>query len=129
MRGGKKRSGAAGGPGPWAERRVEFSRGYWQREEQASAARSAGWWEAVTVTWSPAATPVGDTGRRAATRSPLLGRALATMVDTIGPPVAELVAAGTLRLLDRWREARAVGPSGRRQLPAPARALSRPKGG
>ena len=31
--------------------------GHWRREEQASAIRSAGWWEAVRGTWSPAATP------------------------------------------------------------------------
>jgi hypothetical protein len=94
------------------ERRVQFSRGHWRRDE-ATGAVSAGWWESVTVTWSPAE-------RRPA----LLHRALATAVDTIVPSAAEVVAAGLWRLLGRRAGSRAALPPSRRALPA-ARALPR----
>jgi len=84
----------------WLEQRVQLSRGHWRREEADGAIRSAGWWEAVTVTWSPAATP----GRP----PPLWQRALAAAVDTIAPPVAELAATGARHLLERQRGRRVV---------------------
>jgi hypothetical protein len=40
------------GQGRWLER-VQVARGHWRREEQAGAIGSTGWWESVTVTWSP----------------------------------------------------------------------------
>jgi len=115
MRGGKEHTRAAG---PRLEQRVQFARGHWHREDQAGATRSAGWWESVTVTLSPAAAP---------SRPPsLVQRALATAVDTIVPALAEAAVASGWRLLDQRRRARAVLPSLRRQLPAGGRALPRP---
>jgi hypothetical protein len=100
------------------EHRVQLSRGHWRREEADGAIRSAGWWEAVTVTWSPAAAP--------GHRPRLWHRALAAAVDTIAPSVAELVAASARHLLERQRGTRVVVHSSRRQLPTTARALPRP---
>ncbi len=97
---------------------MQLSRGHWRREEADGANRSAGWWEAVTVTWSPAATP--------GHRPPLWHRALAAAVDTIAPSVAELVAASARHLLERRRGTRVVVHSSRRQLTGAARALPRP---
>lgn len=103
---------------PWLEQQVQFARGHWRREEQAGAVRSAGWWESVTVTLSPAA---------AAARPPsLLRRAAAVAADAIVPSLAELAAAGAQHLLDRWRVTRALRQPARRQLPAAVRALPRP---
>src|SRR5262245_39369277 len=101
----------------WLEQQVQLSRGHWRREEADGAIRSAGWWEAVTVTWSPAATP--------GHRPPLWHRALAAAVDTIAPSVAELVAASARHLLERQRAPRVVVHSSRRQLPGATRALPR----
>jgi hypothetical protein len=101
----------------WLDQRVQLSRGHWRREEADGAIRSAGWWEAVTVTWSPAAAP--------GHRPPLWHRALAVAVDTIVPSVAELVAASARQLLERQRSTRVVVRSSRRHLPPAARALPR----
>jgi hypothetical protein len=102
----------------WLEQRVQLSRGQWRREEAGGAIRSAGWWEAVTVTWSPATAA----GRRPS----LWHRALAAAVDTIAPSVAELMAASARHLLERQRGTRVIVRSSRRQLPTTARALPRP---
>jgi hypothetical protein len=103
------------------EQRVQFARGHWRREEESGAVRSAGWWEAVSVTWSPAAAP--------GHRPRLWHRALATAVDTITPAITpvitELVVASARHLLERQRGLRMALPSPRRQLPVPARALPR----
>ena len=85
------------GQGRWLER-VQVARWHWRRDEQTGGIRSAGWWESVTVTWTPAATPPS--------RCPWLHRALATAVETLGPPAAELVAATAWRLLDGWQQTR-----------------------
>ena len=118
MRGSSRHSLVHGSQRLRLEQRVQLSRGHWQRDEADGAIRSAGWWEAVTVTWSPAATP-GYHPR-------LWHRALAAAVDTIAPPVAELVAASARHLLERQRGTRVVVHSSRRQLPGAARALPRP---
>lgn len=118
MRGSKGSPRVHGGHRLWLEQQVQLSRGQWRREEADGAIRSAGWWEAVTVTWSPAAAP--------AQRPRLWHRALATAVETIAPSVAELVVASARQLLDRQRGTRAPVHSSRRQLPAPARALPPP---
>ena len=97
---------------------MQLSRGRWKREEADGAIRSVGWWEAVTVTWSPAAVP--------GHRPRLWHRALAAAVDTIAPSVAELVAASARHLLERRRGARVIVHSSRRQLPAATRAVRRP---
>ena len=52
----------------WAlglERRVQFARGQWWREEDAGAIRSAGWWESVTITWSQPVPPISQLVRSA----------------------------------------------------------------
>jgi hypothetical protein len=99
----------------WLEKRVQISRGHWRRDEADGVIRSAGWWEAVTVTWSPAATPER--------RPPLWQRTVAAALDTIAPSVTELVAAGARHLLERQRGTRVIARSSRRQLPTAARAL------
>ena len=97
---------------------MHLSRGHWRREDAGGAIRTTGWWEAVTVTWSPAAAP--------GHRPRLWHRALAAAVDTIAPPVAELVAASARHLLARQHGPRVVVHSSRRQLPRAARALPPP---
>jgi hypothetical protein len=107
---------AGGSRPPLLQQRVQFARGHWRREEESGAVRSAGWWEAVSVTWSPAATPGHRPG--------LWHRALAIAVDTITPAItpiaAELVVASARHLLERQRGLRTALPSPRRQLPAAA---------
>jgi hypothetical protein len=116
MRGSKVMPAHPAGQGPWPER-VQVARGHWRRQEQAGAVRSAGWWESVTVTWSPAAAPASGSRWR--------HRVLATALETLGPPAAELAAATAWRLLDRRHGTRAVVPSPRRrQLPGATRAAS-----
>ena len=106
------------GQGRWLER-VQVARGYWRHEGQPGAIRSAGYWESVTVTRTPAATPPS--------RSPWLHRALATVVEALGPPAAELVAATAWRVLNRGHGTREVVLSPHRpQLPGATRALPRP---
>ena len=98
---------------------MQFSRGQWRRDEADGAIRSAGWWEAVTVTWSPAAP---------GHRPRLWDRALAAAVDTIAPTVAELMVASARHLLDRQRGPGVVVHPSRMQLPRAARALPGPGG-
>ena len=98
MRGSSHHSWVHGNQRLWLEQRVQPSRGHWRREEADGAIRNAGWWEAVTVTWSPAATP--------GHRPRLWYRALAAAVDTIAPSAAELVAASARHLLARQRGTR-----------------------
>src|SRR6266699_5746858 len=117
MRGSSRHSWVHGSQRLRLEQRVQLSRGHWRREEADGAIRSAGWWEAVTVTWSPAAAP--------GHRPPLWHRALAAAVDTIAPSIAELVAASARHLLERQRGPRVIVRSSRRQLPTAARALPR----
>jgi len=109
--------GAKDSQGPWLEQRVQLSRGHWQRADRTGAARSAGWWESVTVTWSPVPGP-GPGGR-----VPLLRRALATAFDAIAPSAAELGVAAAWRWLERRPGARLALPSARRALGAAAREL------
>ena len=119
VRGQRDHRRARGGEGLGLDRSVQVSRGLWRREEFAGAIRSEGWWESVTVTWSPAATPPR--------RSPLLQRALATAVDAITPTLVDLMAAGAWRLIARRPGTRAIPPAARRELRPPAAAL--PPGG
>ena len=95
---------------------MQFSRGHWRREE--GAVRSAGWWESVTVTWSPGPAP----GRSSAP----LRRALAAAADAIAPAIVELAAATAVRVIERQRRSRPALASPRRRLPAMVRALPRP---
>jgi hypothetical protein len=117
MRGDNDHLSARGRQSLWLARQVQLSRGHWRREEQAGAIRSAGWWESVTVTWSPAP----EAGRRPR----LLRRALATAVDTIAPSIAELVAASARRLLEGRHGRHPALPSSRQRLPTVVRELPR----
>ena len=101
--------------GLWRQQ-VQLSRGHWRRENAAGAIRSAGWWESVTVTWSPAPAP----GRRPA----LLQRALSAAADMIAPVLVDVAAAGARRLLERRHRVYPVA-SVRRQLASAARELPR----
>lgn len=99
------------------QQQVQLSRGHWRREEAAGTTRSAGWWESVTVTWSPAAAPER--------RSGVLQRALATAADIIVPRLADAAVTGARRMLERRHAARPVPSASRRQLPFTAGALPR----
>jgi hypothetical protein len=103
------------GQGPWRQQ-VRLSHGHWRRED-AAGIRSAGWWESVTVTWSPASAP----GRRPAR----LERALAAAADMIAPVLADVAVAGTRHLLERRLRRYPVASSARRQLSSAARELPR----
>jgi hypothetical protein len=72
---------------------VQLSRGHWQRQDAAGAIRSAGWWESLTVTWSPAPAP----DRRPA----VLQRALEAAADMIAPVLADVAVTSARRLLQR----------------------------
>jgi hypothetical protein len=118
MRDAQDHGRAGQSQGLWLARQLQLSRGQWTRDEQAGAIRSAGWWESVTVTWSPAAPPEHP--------PPLLRRALAAAFDTTAPLIAEALAAGARRLLEhRPRGRMETAASRRRQLPTAARALPR----
>ena len=92
--------------GLW-QRQVQLSRGHWRREDAAGAIRGAGWWESVTVTWSPAPAPE----RRPA----VLPRALAAAADMIAPVLAEVAVTSTRWLLQRRDHRRLVASLLRRQ--------------
>ena len=96
---------------------VQLSRGHWRREEAAGAIRSVGWWESVTITWSPAPTP----GRQPA----VLQRAMAAAADVIAPLLADVAVASARRLLDRRYHMRPVAFFLRRQLAPGTRELPR----
>ncbi len=106
---------ASGHPRPsdnqalWPQQ-VQLSRGHWRREDAAGAISSAGRWESVTVTWSPAPAP----DRRPA----ILARTLAAAADMIIPVLAEVAVTSTRRLLQR-RDHRRLAVSLLRQ-PVPA---------
>lgn len=89
---------------------VRLSRGHWRREDAGGAISSAGRWESVTVTWSPAPAP----DRRPA----ILARTLAAAADMIIPVLAEVAVTSTRRLLQR-RDHRRLAVSLLRQ-PVPA---------
>jgi hypothetical protein len=99
------------------QRQVQLSRGHWRREDMAGAIRSAGWWESVTVTWSPAPAP----DRRPA----VLQRALATAADMIVPVLADVAVTSARRLLQHRHYRPVVASLLRRQLAAAGRELPR----
>jgi hypothetical protein len=98
-------------------RQVQLSRGHWRREDAAGAVHSAGWWESVTVTWSPAPAP----GHRRA----VLLRALAAAADIIAPVLADVAVTSARRLLQRRDHRRLVGSLLRRQPVSAGRELPR----
>jgi hypothetical protein len=102
--------------GLW-QQQVQLAWGHWRRQDAAGGIRSAGRWESVTVTWSPAPAP----DRRPAA----LQRALVTAADMIVPVLADVAVTGARRLLQR-RHGRLLAASLlRRQLPAAVRELPR----
>ena len=100
--------------GLW-QQQVQLSRGQWRRDDAAGAVRSAGWWESVTVTWSPAPAP----DRRPA----VLRRALEAAADMIAPVVAAAAVTGARRLLHRRSHRLLVASLLRRQPASAAREL------
>jgi hypothetical protein len=98
-------------------RQVQLSRGHWQREDAAGAIRSAGWWESVTVTWSPAPAP----DRRPA----VLLRALTAAAGMIAPVLADVAVTSTRRLLQRRDHRRLVASLLRRPPVSAGRELPR----
>jgi hypothetical protein len=96
-------------PRLWRQQ-VQLARGHWRREEAAGSGRSAGWWESVTVTWSPAPAPE----RRAAVAQ----RALAAAADIIAPLLADVAVASAKRLLERRHPAHLIASPARPQLAA-----------
>lgn len=102
--------------GLW-QQQVQLSRGHWRREDAAGAIRSAGWWESVTVTWSPAPAP----DRRPA----VLQRALAAAADMIAPVLADVAVTSARRLLQRRHHRLLVASLLRRQLVSAGRGLPR----
>ena len=103
--------------GLW-QRQVQLSRGHWRREDAAGAIRSAGWWESVTVTWSPAPAP----DRRPA----VLQRTLEAAAGMIAPVLADVAVTSARRLLQRRNHRLLVTSLLRRQLACAARELPRP---
>jgi hypothetical protein len=96
---------------------VHLSRGHWRHEDAAGAIRGAGWWESVTVTWSPAPAP----GRRPA----VLPQVLAAAADMIAPVLADVAVTGTRRLLQRRDHRRLVASLLRRPPVSAGRELPR----
>jgi hypothetical protein len=102
--------------GLW-QQQVQLARGHWRREDAAGAIRSAGWWESVTVTWSPAPAP----DRRPA----VLQRALAAAADMIAPVLADVAVTSARRVLQRRHHRLVVASLLRRRLVSAARELPR----
>lgn len=94
--------------GLWPQ--VQLSRGRWRREDAAGAISSAGWWESVTVTWSPAPAP----GRRPA----IVPRVVSAAADVIAPVLAGIAVTSTRRLWQRRDHRRLVASLLRQPLPA-----------
>lgn len=101
--------------GLW-QQQVQLARGDWRRED-TGAARSAGWWESVTVTWSPAPAP----DRRPA----VLQRTLSAAADMIAPVLADVAVTSARRILQRRHHRRVAAPLLRRRLVSAARELPR----
>jgi hypothetical protein len=93
------------------QQQVHLSRGHWRRQDTAGAIRSAGWWESVTVTWSPAPAP----DRRPA----VLQRTLQAAAGIIAPVLADAAVTSARRLLQR-RSHRRLAASLQRLHPVPA---------
>ena len=102
--------------GRWQQ--VQLSQGHWRREDAAGAIRSAGWWESVTVTWSPA--PAPDR------RPDVLPRALAAATDMIAPVLADVAITSIRRLVQRGHRGLPVVSVLRRQLVSAPREPPRP---
>jgi hypothetical protein len=98
--------------GLW-QQQMQLSWGHWRRQDAAGAIRSAGWWESVTVTWSPAPAP----DRRPA----VLRRTLEAAAGMIAPVVADVAVTSARRLLQRRNHRLLAASLLRRQLASAAR--------
>jgi len=95
------------------QQQVQLSRGRWRHQDASGAIRSAGWWESVTVTWSPAPAP---------DRHPaLLQRTLAAAAHMIAPVLADVAVTSARRLLQRRSHRLLVASLLRRQPVSAAR--------
>ena len=97
---------------------MQLARGHWRHEDAAGAIRSAGSWESVTVTWSPAPAP----DRRPA----VLQRTLGAAADMIAPVLTDVAVTSARRLLQRRNHRLLVTSLLRRQPVSAARELPRP---
>jgi len=97
------------------QQQVQLSRGRWRHQDASGAIRSAGWWESVTVTWSPAPAP----NRRPA----VLRRTLEAAADMIAPMLADVAVTSARRLLHRRSHRLLVASLLRRQPVSAAREL------
>jgi hypothetical protein len=102
--------------GLW-QQQVQLSRGHWRREDAAGAIRSAGWWESVTMTWSPA--PAPDP------RPAVVQRMLEAAADMIAPVLADVAVTSARRLLQRRNHRLLAASLLRRQPVSAARELPR----
>ena len=113
---------ASGGSLPHDSQRlwqqVQLSRGHWRRQDAAGAVRGAGWWESVTVTWSPAPAP--------ARRPAMLQRTLEAAAGMIAPVLADVAVTSAKRLLQRRNHRLLVASLLRRRSAPAARQLPRP---
>jgi hypothetical protein len=103
--------------GLW-QKQVQLSRGHWRREDAAGAIRSAGWWESVTMTWSPAPAP--------ARRPAALQRTLEAAADIIAPVLADIAVTSARRLLLRRKHRLLAASLLRRQPISAVRKRPRP---
>ncbi len=97
------------------QQQVQLSRGRWRHQDASGAIRSAGWWESVTVTWSPAPAP----DRRPA----VLRRTLEAAAGMIAPVLADAAVTSARRLLHRRSHRLLVASLLRRQPVSAAREL------
>jgi hypothetical protein len=97
------------------QQQVQLSRGHWRLQDAPGAIRSAGWWESVTVTWSPAPAP----DRRPA----VLRRTLEAAAGMIAPVLAAAAVTSARRLLRRRSHRLLVASLLRRQPVSAAREL------
>lgn len=102
--------------GLW-QQQVQLSRGHWRRQDAAGAIRSAGWWESVTVTWSPAPAP----DRRPA----VLQRTLEATAGMIAPVLADAAVTSARRLLQHRNHRLLAASLLRPKLVSAARELPR----
>ena len=100
------------------QQQVQLSRGHWRHQDASGAIRSAGRWESVTVTWSPAPAP----DRRPA----VLRRTLETAAGMIAPVLAD-VAVTSARHLLHHRSHRLLAASLLRRPPASPAARELPR--
>lgn len=101
--------------GLW-QQQVQLARGHWRRQDAAGDS-SAGWWESITVTWSPAPAP----DRRPA----VLQRTLEATAGMIAPVLADAAVTSARRLLQHRNHRLLAASLLRPKLVSAARELPR----